>query len=302
MPCTHIELISRYLTQSGLDCTLPLHAMHTHRIHFQQFDTIRSRFGPHPPPNAVHTHTIDFQTFDEIRIGLYPSHRLDCQPFDTIRFGSYPPPHTMYTHKIDFQSFDKSRQVWNIILPPHAVHTYGIDFQPFDKIRFASYPPPQAMHAHNIDLQHLTKSGLDSTLPFVPCTHICLIFSHLTKSGLDHTLTNISCTHLRLIASHLTKSGLDSTLPHVLSTHFTHFQPFAGSLVSALKGFSLRWYSGFPLPIIPISNIIPSVKFFYIPFLTETVPLFFLSFNFISIHNLPYPKTKEKQKLPEVKN
>ena len=271
MPCTHIELISSHLTQSGLDRILPLHAMYTHKIDFQQSDTIKSRSGPHPPPNAVHTHTIDFQPFDEIRIGLYPSHRLDCQPFDTIRFGSYPPP-----HKIDFQPFDRSRQVWNIILPPHAMHTYGIDFHPFDKIRFASYPPPHAMHTHNIDLQPFDKIRFGLYPPLRAMHTIYAWFPAIWQNQV-WTIPSPTChAHTGFISSHLTKSGLDSTLPHVPSTHFTHFQPFAGSLVSALKGFSLRWYSGFPLPIIPISNIIPSVKFFYIPFLTETVPLWYI--------------------------
>ena len=49
----HIGLISRHLTQSGLDRTLLLHAMHTHSIDFQQFDTIR--FGLYPPPHTMHT-------------------------------------------------------------------------------------------------------------------------------------------------------------------------------------------------------------------------------------------------------
>ena len=294
--------------------------MHTHRIDFQQFDTIRSRSGLHPPPNAMHTHTIDFQLFDEIRIGLYSSHRLDCHPFDTIRFGSYPPPHTMYTHKIDFQPFDTSRQVWNIILPHMPCTHMGLISSHLTKSglhRTLHHMP--CMHIILIS-SHLTKSGLDSTLPYVPCTHICFISSHLTKSGLDHTLPNMSCTHIRLIASHLTKSGLDSTLPHVPCTHMClisrhliqsgldrtlphkpcthriHLQPFDKirfglylppramhtfpaicwfpSLCS--ERYSLRWYSGFPLPIIPISNIIPSVKFFYIPFLTETVPLWYI--------------------------
>ena len=126
MPCTHIGLISSNLTQSGLDLDHTLLQM-----------------------LCTHIRLSSSHLTKKIRIGLYPSHRLVCQPFDTIRFGSYPPPHTMYTHKIDFQPFDTGRQVWNIILPPHAEHTYGIYFQPFDKIGFASYPPPHAMHTQD---------------------------------------------------------------------------------------------------------------------------------------------------------
>ena len=149
--------------------------------------------------------------------------------------------------------------------------------------RFGTLSSPHMSCTHmGLISSHLTKSGLHRTLHHMPCMHIILISSHLTKSGLDSTFPYVPCTHICLISSHLTKSGLDSTLPHVPCTHFTHFQPFAGSLVSALKGSSLRWYSGFPLSIIPISNIIPSKVLLYPIFDRNGTPLIYIVANFLS--------------------
>ena len=170
MPCTHIELISSHLTQSGLDCTLPLHAMHTHRIDFQQFDTIRSRFGPHPPPNAVHTYDWVPAIWRKksgldctLLIGLIVSHltqsdlghtlpHIPCTHIRLIsshltqadRFGTLSSPHMPSTHMGLISSHLTKSGLHRTL--HHMPCTHRIHLQPFDKIRFGLYPPPCAMH------------------------------------------------------------------------------------------------------------------------------------------------------------
>ena len=146
MPCTHIGLISNNLTQSGLDLDHTLLQM-----------------------LCTHIRLSSSHLTKKIRIGLYPSHRLDCQPFDTIRFGSYPP-HIPCTHIRLISSHLTQADRFGTLSSPHmpsthmglisshltksglhrTLHhmpcTHRIHLQPFDKIRFGLYPPPCAKH------------------------------------------------------------------------------------------------------------------------------------------------------------
>ena len=117
----HIGLISSHLTQSGLDHTL-LHMPCTH-------------------VGLISSHLMQSGLDYTLLIGLISSHLTQSGLDHTL-------PRIQCTHQIDFQPFDTSRQVWSIILSPHAMYTHRIDFQPFDTIRFGLYPPPRAMHTH----------------------------------------------------------------------------------------------------------------------------------------------------------
>ena len=203
-----------------------------------------------------HIRLISSHLTEADRFGTLSSPHMPCTHMGLIsthltKSGLHRTLHHMPCMRIILISSHLTKSGLDSTLPYVPCIQYMLDFQPFDKIRFGPYPPPHAMHTQ--DSSPAIWQNQVWTLPSPMCQ-----------------------AHISHISSHLTKSGLDSTLPHVPSTHFTHFQPFAGSLVSALKGFSLRWYSGFPLPIIPISNIIPSVKFFYIPFFPYPKPCLLL--------------------------